>query len=343
MWGIHPSHLSSRIPSLAGGLLALVLAQGVSAQLIITSATFSVNDASDSSAVGFNFQNTTTSINTFVADGVTYEVGDTAQSAYARRSGTGASPDQSSVWYRSGSDYLGTYSSEYGQLLLGNDVNRGSDNTFSNDSGPAGGDIERLDFVWNDGIIAGNDFAVAVFDRGAANAHDAFKVSLITGWDAINEVVTSYSVLIGQTGNWAGGVNVTQGSDVPATFNYTLFRYNTGNDLTTPYDDEAGTNQGVGGIVFDLDAFGIAAGTTIYGYSLFGYDVDDGGDTANLLDWTNSTYYPTDTTGATGTGGIDLAAINGIAFSAVPEPSTYGLAAFAALAGGSCLRRRRRA
>lgn len=341
MWGFHPSQLNPRIPPFAGGLLALLLAQAVPAQIIISSATFSVNDASDSSAAGFNFQNTTTGINTFVAGGVTYEVGSTAESAYARRSGAGSSPDQSSVWYRSGSDYLGTYSSEYGQLLLGNDVNRGSDNTFSNDSGPAGGDIERLDFVWSDGITAGSDFAVAVFDRGAANAHDAFKVSLITGWDAVNEVVTSYSVLVAQNGNWAGGVNVTQGSDVPTTFNYTLFRYNTGNDLTTPYDTEAGTNQGIGGIVFNLEAFGIEAGTTVYGYSLFGFDVTDGGNSSNLLDWTNSTYYPTNTSGATGTGGIDLAAINGIAFSAVPEPATYGLAAFAALAGWSCLRRRR--
>ena len=46
---------------------------------------------------------------------------------------------------------------------------------------------------------------------------------------------------------------------------------------------------------------------------------------ANLVDWTNTAYYASDTTGATGTGGIDLSAVNGVLYNKrVPEPSTYG-------------------
>jgi hypothetical protein len=110
-------------------------------------------------------------------------------------------------------------------------------------------------------------------------------------------------------------------------FDYNLFRYDSGDNLGSPYWNanwETG-NQGIGGVVVSLADLGIAAGTTIYGYSLMGYDVDHGGNMANLVDWTNTTYYADDTTGDTGTGGIDLSAVNGVLYNRrVPEPSTYG-------------------
>jgi hypothetical protein len=43
-------------------------------------------------------------------------------------------------------------------------------------------------------------------------------------------------------------------------------------------------------------------------------------DSTQLLDWSNSLFYPTTTDGNTGGGGIDLAAINGNSFAVVPEP-----------------------
>jgi hypothetical protein len=320
-------------------LALLAATPWLDAQTSISSATFIVDSsASSSTSEGKTFENTVTSINTFVAGGIGYAVGATADSAYVRRNGT---PNQSSVWYRQGSDFLGSHSADYGQLLLGNNVNRGSDNTFSNDGGAAGGNIERLDFVWSGGVTATNDYAVAVFDRGAAGAHDAIKVALITGWDAVNEVPTAYTMLASQAGNW-GPDNLIQGTDVPGSFGYNLFRYNTGDNLSSSYASDETGSQGLGGVVFRRSDFGLSEDTVIYGYSLFGYDVTDGGDTANLLDWTNTSFYSASTSGATGSGGIDLAAVNGIAFSAVPEPSAYGLAAFAALAVWPVLRRRRR-
>lgn len=340
MWVNNPSQLSPYVLFGLSLLGSCAWAPSAGAQTIVTSATFTVSDAPDSTVEGKNFQNVTTRLASFVAGGVTYATGTTAQSAYVRRNGV--STTQSSVWYRSGSEVLGTHSADYGSLLLGNNVNRGSDNTFSNTTGDAGGNIERLDFVWNSGFTAQQSFAVAVFDRGVATIHDGFKVSLITGWDTTTNRPTSYSTLVAQPGSWVGGVNLAQDPAVPLAFDYSLFRYNNNDNLSASYKSTETGNQGVGGIVFNLSAFGVAPGTTIYGYSLFGYDVTNAGNSANLLDWTNTTYFPTTTDGDTGGGGIDLAAINGIAFSVVPEPSTYGLAAFAGLAGWTLLRRRPR-
>lgn len=339
MWGFYPSQPSPFGSRMLGLLAMLGFASALNAQIAISSATFAVDtSAAPSVSEGVTFENTVTAINTFTADGIDYRVGETANAAYARRSGA---LNQSSVWYRQGTDFLGSHSNDYGQLLLGNNVNRGSDNTFSNDAGPAGGNIERLDFVWSGGVTAYADYAVAVFDRGAANAHDAIKVALITGWDAINEVPTAYTMLASQAGNW-GPNNLTQGSDVPTTFDYNLFRYSAGDDLSANTANNETGAQGLGGVVFRRSDFGLSADTTIYGYSLFGFDVTDGGNTNNLLDWTNTSFYSASTSGATGSGGIDLAAINGIAFAAVPEPSAYGLVAFAALTTWPLVRRRRR-
>jgi hypothetical protein len=328
---------------LAGLLTALVAP--LAAQVLITNPTFTITDAADSTNDGVTFRNTTTAIKDFTAGGTLYTTGSTADRAYVRRNGTN---DRSSVWYRgatgTGTPFLGTHSDDYGDLLLGNNINRGSDNTFSNSTIPNGnvaatGNIERLDFVWHDGIVAYSDFAVGVFDRGDVNAHDGFRIALITGWDEDNSRPSSYSTLLAQNVNW-GSTNFNIPTSGSTTFGYSLFRYNTGDDLSANVRrNETGT-QGVSGILFDLAAFGVAPGTKIYGYSLFGYDVDPSAPGLNLLEWTT---YPTNTTEATGTGGIDLLAINGIAFSAVPEPSAFGLAALLALAASSTLRRRPRA
>ena len=70
----------------------------------------------------------------------------------------------------------------------------------------------------------------------------------------------------------------------------------------------------------------------IYGYSLMAQDVT-ATNSAQTLDWTNGTYYPTNTDGATGGGGIDLAGLNGMAFAVIPEavPTAGLLGAFIAL------------
>ena len=288
------------------------------AQSAITGITTSTSSTAPTVSEGYTFQNVTTSVTTFTTASSTYAVTGLANAAYVRRNTTSGNSNQSSVWYVQGSNFLGSHSNDYASLLLGNDLNHGSDNTFSNDTGAAGGNIERLDFVTTAGMTSNASMGFAVFDRGAIGVHDAFKIAVITGWDSVNNKPTSYGQLVSEPGGADYGTQ-----NVVADFNYTLFRYSNGDNLTAnTASTEVGT-QGVGGVVFSLAQLGITAGTTIYGYSLFGYDVTDGGNSANLLDWTSTSYYPANTTGTTGSGGIDLLGLNGITFSAIPEPSTY--------------------
>lgn len=306
---------------------------------------------------GVTFENTKIQVDYFVANNQLYGVRGLANAAYVRRNhdsngdlildGAGDTTNQSSIWYRDGTGgattRLGAQIDVYPDFLLRNTVSGGSDNTFSNDAGAAGGNIERLDFAFTGGLTASAALSFAVFERGAIGVHDAFKIAVITGWDFINNVPTSYGPLTSQAGNWGGA------SNVQSNFNYHLHRYTNppgtpGDDLSSTYltaNTETGA-QGIGGIVFSMADLGITNGTTIYGYSLFGFDTTDAGNSANLINWNNTTYYPANTTGATGTGGIDLATLNGINFSIVPEPSTYALWGIVLMGAAAALHQRRR-
>lgn len=302
-----------------------LLAATASAQTAITAITTTSSDLANTNTNGVTFENSTLAVSTFTsAAGNTYTFSGTGVAAYARRNGVNA--NQSSVWYMQGSpttEFRAPYSTNYSSLLLGNNLYRGSDNTFANGSGAQDGNIERLDFVLStSGTAATTDMAFAIFDRGAINVHDQVKIALITGWDSVNNKPTAYA------GNLISITSANYGTaNVVGNGAYNLFRYGNGDNLGSPSywnsNSETGT-QGIGGVVVTLADLGIAAGTTIYGYSLFGNDVTNGGNMSNLVDWSNAAYYPTSTSNATGTGGIDLAAVNGVMFRRYPEPSTYG-------------------
>lgn len=68
-------------------------------------------------------------------------------------------------------------------------------------------------------------------------------------------------------------------------------------------------------MIFTLDDFSVSFRTTIYGYSLFGFDVTTGGDNANLANWNDATRFPGSTPGGEGTaGGFNFAGVNGVFF-----------------------------
>jgi len=89
------------------------------------------------------------------------------------------------------------YATSYDSLLLGNNILRGSDNTFTNTpAGASAGNIERLDFILsNSGVAATADMAFAVFDRGLAGltAHDSVKIALITSLGSITVNSVTYT------------------------------------------------------------------------------------------------------------------------------------------------------
>jgi len=312
--------------------VAMAPAQTLITRFDTTTFTGSGDGIGTQDEIDFTFTNTVQQLDSFVAGGELYAVSGLADQAFVRRNNV--NPAQSSVWYnRSGSTLNAEHAATSSAVLLGNTFRGGSDNTFVNGTGQSQGNIERLDFVFSGGITATDALAFTVMDRGGNTNHDRFQIALITGWDSGTNNVTAYSSVTGQNNLWGS-------SNPDGNFSYRIFRYNTGNDNSDSYAFTDSSGQGIGGVVFDIADFGVTAGTTIYGYSLFGNDVTWGGNTANLIDWNNATYFPTNTND--NNGGIDLAAINGVAFSVVPEPSTWALGALAITVLGVMRRPRRR-
>jgi hypothetical protein len=172
-------------------------------------------------------------------------------------------------------------------------------------------EIERADFVFRSGVTTSQDLAAVFFDRGLLAAHDGFKIAPILSIDSVGNPV-SYGSLISIEAGW-GNTNLRPGGGADDLLLYPELTNSTGE-----FRIVNSVNQQVGGILLPLSLFSDSP-LTIYGYSLFGPDVTDGGNPANLVDWKNSTYFPQDTSNAIG--GLDLLSGSG-QVAAVPEPTT---------------------
>ena len=308
------------------------------AQTAITSATTSLTDGADTAANGYTYRNQTLVLDTFTAGGETYAITGQADAVFVRRGSSGVA--RSHIWYETASnmgDRLGPYITNIEDAILGNNLNLGIHNMFAN-AGSSSANIERVDLISTGGFTAAEGFAIPVFDFGVNPQHESFSIALVTSVD--------------------GSGNPTGYSDLASTIPFTAPNIHTHDSFSierysatsgTPYTIFNTTNdQGPGGVIFILDDFSVSAGSTIYGYSLFGYDVSTGGDSANLVDWTNSTYFPGTTPAGEGTaGGFDFTGVNGIffqdvAFAVVPEPSAFSIGGIAVVVL-ALFRRRRRA
>lgn len=312
----------------------------LSAQTAITSATTSLTDGADTTANGFTYRNQTLSLDTFTAGGNTYAITGQADTVFVRRGSSGAA--NSHIWYETASnagDRFGPYITNIEDAILGNNLNLGIHNLFAN-AGSSSANIERVDLISSGGFTAAEGFAIPVFDFGINPQHESFAIALVTSVDAFGNP-TGYSDLASTTPFTAPNIHNHD--------SFAIERFSAGDDTSgSPYTIFNTTNdQGPGGVIFTLDDFSVSTGTTIYGYSLFGYDVSTGGDSANLVDWTNSTYFPGATPGGEGTaGGFDFAGVNGIffqdvAFAVVPEPSVFGVGGVAVVVLALFRRRRR--
>ena len=140
-----------------------------SAQLAVNSITTSSVNQSNQTINGESFNRRTTSITSFkdVAGNI-YDANSVAGSAYVRRNTDPGNANNSSVWYDQGTttDFEAPYATTYSSLLLGNNILRGSDNTFANGTGVSEGNIERLDFLFSiDQLNASADHTVTVGGR----------------------------------------------------------------------------------------------------------------------------------------------------------------------------------
>lgn len=305
---------------------------GLSAQTAITSVTTLTTDSADSVHEGFTFQNTVVALQTFSTGSQTYALSGMADQVFIRRRTGGT--NNAHVWYQTASsagDRIAPHANTYQEVLLDNNFARGVHNLFGN-AGSSYANVERVDFISNAGFAANANFAIPVFDFGVSPQHESFKIALVTSIDAFGNP-TGYSSLASTVPFVA--------TNVYEHTTFSIHRYSSGDTTTSNYAIFNGPNQGPGGVVFTLDDFDVEPGTTVYGYSLFGYDVTDGGNPNNLLNWNSATYYPTNTSDGEGAaGGFDFSGVNGVFFSAVPEPSTYALSGLAAIVACAALRRR---
>ena len=193
-------------------------------------------------------------------------------------------------------------------LPRNDDVRSGAANVLGN-AGDADGndnDIERVDVRINGGdgffVVKPSRQGFVVLERGVAAAHDGFVISLITSLDGLGNP-NGYTGLIRV-------VSADYGASNPlGNANYIESRRDggVGNLLASATP----TAEGIGGVFFEFADFGIAAHTTVYGYSIAATDFPIAGTAADMVDFTNATNFPT-TTPSGGAGGLDLAGVTGV-------------------------------
>ncbi len=199
--------------------------------------------------------------------------------------------------------------------LSQNNILLGTDNLFVN-TGFVNGiqtDIERADFTISGGVETSANQAIAILERGPNTAHDPFQIAPILSIDSAGNP-TSYGDLLSIPIGW-GQTNLRPGGAPNNNLDYTVLTNSSGTFTNVQTDQ----SQQVGGLLIPLSELSPTP-TTIYGYSLFSPDVNDSGNPANLLDWTNAAVFPQDTPNTVG--GIDLVAANLGVLKAVPEPSS---------------------
>ncbi|MBL7730581.1 MAG: T9SS type A sorting domain-containing protein [Chitinophagaceae bacterium] len=178
-------------------------------------------------------------------------------------------------------------------------INRGSDNVFNNDAGSdlTYNNIERVDFVYKAGIST-TSLSAAGFMIAERGGNDPFKVAAITAIDANGNPTAFSSVLSVNTSSY--------GSAIISIPTYVMRKDASDNNLR-PFSMVS--TQAVRSVFIRFSDLGITALQKVYGYALMGNDVT-ATTSAQILDYTNTTYFPRTTT--TADGGMDMASAPGI-------------------------------
>src|SRR5207245_650390 len=120
-------------------------------------------------------------------------------------------------------------------------------------------------------------------ERGLNHQHDSFKIAAVTALDGAGRPANYGPLLSLSKGSWGN-------TDLLPLQGYTIMRQN--NTIGGGFHPSDKTIQTIGGLA--VTATDLApAGTTIYGFSLFAPDTTGSG--LQLVDWTNSTFFPTNT------------------------------------------------
>jgi hypothetical protein len=258
---------------------------------------------------------------------------------------SGITSNNNVIWQKISSTTGNTYNlagsavSSQAVAFNGTNFNVGTDNLFTNTGNTSGNinNIERVDVVFSNGLVASNDLNFAVWERGATGGHDGFKIAAITSIDITGKPTSYGAILAVTTGSW-GTTSLNTG--LGGTSFDTLVNRNAinGSGLGATNPSAALTGQAIGGITIPSTGTGSLAlnlGSAFFGYSVFASDTT-AISSADLLDWTNPIFFPATTLEASG--GIDMLSYAGV-FSQVPEPSAMVLGSLGLL---YLLRRNRR-
>lgn len=238
------------------------------------------------------------------------------------------SASAASDWMTSNNKYLrSSYMDSMELAFTGRTINRGSDNILGNLGNGQGNNnnIERIDVVFDAprDIKANNGNGITLFERGTPTNHGGIKVALILSIDAQGNP-TSYSNIYTVTNSaWAP-------TDVVANKPFGIMNSTAwGGGVPAPYKIGAidAVTQSIGGVFIPfVGTFGLSATSTptVYGYSIMAGDVT-ATNSSEILDFTNSSIYPTNTDGNDNTiGGMDLIAVTMDFEDATLDPVTIG-------------------
>ncbi|MEO6454976.1 MAG: T9SS type A sorting domain-containing protein [Ginsengibacter sp.] len=201
------------------------------------------------------------------------------------------------------------YQSHLDTFLNNHVYNKGVDNLFDNITANRN-NIERLDWLATSAYSTPtpDSSGFAVFDRGNPGTHDPFCIAAITSVDVAGDPLTYGPIVrVGREDYGDPGPSLTY-RVLKATYPSKL--------LITG----ASISQNRGGVFISLKDLGVTANTPIYGYSLFSNDLPGTATSADLVDVTNSTFFPL---GTGAQGGIDLIAITGLSIFSTVLPVSF--------------------
>lgn len=320
----------------AAQLLAVQTVTSVATSLVDVTA---INTTRTFAGGNATYSGVETRIDTLTTASSTYVPIPIAAAATTRRSG--AANNNTTIWNHNNLGAGGTgartvegaYSSSMETVFSNNNLRSGTENLFVNSSANVNdslNNVERMDFVFASAFNPTADLAFSVFERGlggtAGGANGGFRIAAITGVDTATGLHTyAPTIVVIAAGSYSNG-----GAGIGLASRYDVYTGTVGNDLNTRFNDNIGP-QGLAGVLVGLNEFGTTS--QIFGYSILPSDVT--ASAANIRDWTNTTYFSTNS----GTvNDVDLVASGAQIYQVVPEPSALALLGF----GGLALLKRKR-
>ena len=235
-----------------------------------------------------------------------------------RRSAT-SSPDLNLQW-NEGNLTTNTYNiftgfnSDESIFLTDNSFNKGAEDLFDNTTLINGNanNIERFDWILANPYHSTNPTKTGftIFDRGLKGNHDAFYIAAITSiTNDKDRVPKAYGTL--------KHIMSSDYGDPEALVNSLIL----GAPETQNLSYISSSTENRGGVFITLDDLGIGSGVKVYGYSIFANDLPASAQSTNLVDYTNTTYFP-HTTSETD-GGLDLLAITALYSQTTVLPTRF--------------------